>query len=122
MGQADALLSPIGIGLGRLSSASRADENSTIDNGYLIVLGELGLVGMGLLVWVLVWLTRQSRRRDISFLAMLLVTSAGSFIFGNLPGLLLWTLAGSGHGVEEGNDMAVTEARRPSTAVDQRRG
>ncbi len=101
VGRTDTLLSPIGIGLGRLSSASRAQDNSAIDNGYLIVLGELGLVGVVLLFWVLVWLVRQSRRPDYGFLAMLLVTSAGSFVFGNLPGLLLWTLAGIGRSEHE---------------------
>lgn len=114
IGQADALVSPIGIGIGRLSAASRAVENSTIDNGYLIVLGELGLVGMGLLVWVLVWLARQSRRVDSSFLTLLLVGSAGSFVFGNLPGLLLWTLAGIGHREEDPNDVATSDSSKPS--------
>lgn len=119
VGRAEELFSPIGIGLGRLSAASRAGDSSTIDNGYLIVLGELGLVGVGLLVWVLVWLVRRSRRSDASFLTMLLVTSAGSFVFGNLPGLLLWTLSGIGHDEEHVN---ASDEGDPSRPVDDFRG
>lgn len=69
---------------------------------------------MGLLVWVLVWLARQSRRVDSSFLTLLLVGSAGSFVFGNLPGLLLWTLAGIGHREEDPNDVATSDSSKPS--------
>ena len=91
---AGAFLSPIGVGLGNLSAASRAEVNSTIDNGYLVVLGELGLVGAALLVWVLVWLVRQSRPPEYAFVTLLLVTAAGTLVFGNLPGLLLWVFSG----------------------------
>ena len=94
------LLSPVGVGLGNLSAAGRADADrtvdTTVDNGYLVVLGELGLIGAGLLVWVLVWLVRQSRRPEYAFVTLLLVTSAGSLVFGNLPGLLLWVFSGIG--------------------------
>ena len=118
VGRAEELFSPIGIGLGRLSAASRAGDSSTIDNGYLIVLGELGLVGAGLLIWVLIWLVRRSRRPDASFLTMLLVTSAGSFVFGNLPGLLLWTLSGIGH---DEDDLDASDQGEPSPPSDDLR-
>ncbi|MBW3575174.1 MAG: hypothetical protein KY450_09945, partial [Actinobacteria bacterium] len=91
-----ALTSPVGIGLGKLSSGSRAASDATLDNGYLVVLGELGLVGLVLLGWALVWLTRHSRPPEYGFLSLLVITAAGSFVFGNLPGLLLWTLTGAG--------------------------
>ncbi|MBW3557089.1 MAG: hypothetical protein KY454_09180, partial [Actinobacteria bacterium] len=90
-----ALISPIGIGLGKLSSGSRAASDATLDNGYLVVLGELGLVGLILLGWALVWLSRHSRPPEYGFLALLFITAAGSFVFGNLPGVLLWTLGGA---------------------------
>ena len=99
---AGALASPVGVGLGNLSAASRANADrtveTTLDNGYLVVLGELGLIGAGLLVWVLVWLVRQSRRPEYAFVTLLLVTAAGSLVFGNLPGLLLWVFSGIGFG------------------------
>jgi hypothetical protein len=96
VGAAGAVLSPFGVGLGNLSSASRAEEFTNIDNGYLVVLGELGVVGVGVLGWVLFWLVRHSRPPEYAFVTMLLVTAAGSFVFGNLTGLLLWTLSGIG--------------------------
>lgn len=91
-----ALVSPVGAGVGRYSSGSRAASDATLDNGYLVVLGELGLVGLVLLGWTLVWLSRHSRPSEYGFLTLLVLTAAGSFVFGNLPGLLLWTLAGAG--------------------------
>lgn len=93
---AASLVSPIGVGLGSRSAASRAESNRTIDNGYLVILGELGVVGAILLVWVLVWLARQSRPPEYAFVALLLVTAAGSLVFANLPGLLLWVFSGIG--------------------------
>ncbi len=94
--RAAALVSPVGMGLGRLSSGSRAASDATLDNGYLVVLGELGLIGLVLLAWALVWLSRHSRPPEYGFLTLLVLTAAGSFVFGNLPGLLLWTLSGAG--------------------------
>ncbi len=64
-----ALISPVGIGLGKLSSGSRAASDATLDNGYLVVLGELGLVGLILLGWALVWLSRHSRPPEYGFLS-----------------------------------------------------
>ena len=93
---AAALVSPVGVGLGSRSAASRAESNRTIDNGYLVILGELGVVGAILLVWVLVWLVRQSRPPEYAFVTLLLVTAAGSLVFANLPGLLLWVFSGIG--------------------------
>jgi hypothetical protein len=99
--RAAALVSPVGIGLGRLSSGSRAVNDATLDNGYLVVLGELGLVGLILLGWALVWLARRSCPSEYGFLTLLVLTAAGSFVFGNLPGLLLWTLSGVGRPAQE---------------------
>lgn len=93
---AGVLVSPFGVGLGNLSAASRADVTTAIDNGYLVVLGELGLVGAALLAWVLIRLIRQSRPNEYAFVALLLVSAAGSLAFANLPGLLLWVFAGIG--------------------------
>ncbi len=111
------LLSPVGVGLGNLSAASRAETDrtaeATIDNGYLVVLGELGLVGLGLLAWVLVGLVRQPNRPDYAFVTLLLVTMGGSLVLGNLPGLLLWGFSGIG---------SAGLAGRPNPQVGARRG
>ncbi|MDQ3304800.1 MAG: hypothetical protein M3535_02270 [Actinomycetota bacterium] len=117
VGAAGAVVSPFGIGLGTLSAASRADETTVLDNGYVVVLGELGLVGLGLLVWALVWVVRQSRPSEYAFVAMLLVTAAGSFVFGNLTGLLLWTFSGIGLAREDDTTSSPTSTAPNSGAA-----
>lgn len=116
-----ALVSPVGVGVGSLSSGSRAATDSTLDNGYLVVLGELGLVGVVLLSWSLVWLSRHARPPEYGFLTLLFVTALGSFVFGNLPGFLLWTLSGAGRPPDEpgppGQVPAATRATRPEAPI-----
>jgi hypothetical protein len=124
--RAVALVSPAGIGLGRLSSGSRAASDATLDNGYLVVLGELGLIGLVLFGWALVWLSRHARPAEYGFLTLLFITAAGSFVFGNLPGLLLWTLSGAGRPPDEPapSDQAptATPAARPQGRIASRVG
>lgn len=90
------IVSPLGLGVGELSSARRVGGGNPIDNGYLIILGELGLVGAVFMTWVLAWLVRRSGAPEYAFLTMLLASSATAFAFGNFPGLLLWALSGVG--------------------------
>lgn len=90
------IVSPLGLGVGELSSASRVGGGDPIDNGYQVVLGELGLVGAVLMTWVLAWLVRRSRPSEYAFVTMLLATSATAVAFSNFPGLLLWALSGVG--------------------------
>ncbi len=115
LSQTGALISPLGSGVGTLSAGSRVRNDASIDNGYLIILGELGVLGAILLVTVLVPLTRRSRPSEWPFLIFLLLTSASGFTFGNFAGLLLWSLAGLGRpdGVEDGETTA--EAGAPPT-------
>jgi hypothetical protein len=89
------LLSPVGRGLGQLSAASRAEGGAGIDNGYLVILGESGLVGLVLTGWLLVLVSRQGGRPGAAFLVLLLVMNLAGFAFANIPGLLLWSLAGT---------------------------
>lgn len=112
------LVSPIGVGLGNLSAASRAEVNRTLDNGYLVVLGELGLIGAGLLLWMILWMIRQSRPPDYPFIVLLLVTAGGSLVFGNLTGLLLWVFCGIGASREtSGQPAGSTGPELPSSPV-----
>lgn len=94
LSSAGLLLSPVGDGLGTYSSGSRAVANSSVDNGYLVVLGEMGVVGLGLLVWVLAVVVRRAERSDYPFVALLVVLNAAGFALGNFTGLLLWALCG----------------------------
>ena len=88
------LVSPVGSGLGTYSSGSRASSNRSVDNGYLVVLGEMGIVGIGLLVWVLAVVLRKAKRSDYPFVALLVVLNAAGFALGNFTGLLLWAFSG----------------------------
>ncbi len=88
------LLSPVGQGLGTLSTASRIEANSTVDNGYLVVLGEVGLVGLGLLLWLILSIARRARRPDLPFMVVLLVANLSALVLGGLPGLLFWPFLG----------------------------
>ena len=88
------LLSPVGSGLGTYSSGSRAAANSSVDNGYLVVLGEMGIIGLGLLFWVLALIVSKARRPDYPFVALLVVLNAAGFALGNFTGLLLWAFSG----------------------------
>lgn len=107
------VFSPLGLGLGELSPAGRAGGGDPIDNGYLIILGELGLAGSVLLVVVLAWLVRRSQAPEYPFLVVLLLTSATGFAFGGFVGLLLWALCGVGrpHAIDSDAD-AENEHRR----------
>lgn len=89
------LISPFGLGVGKLSSATRVSEGGgSIDNGYLVILGELGIVGAVLMTWVLAWLVQRWRPEDCAFLVMLLVSTAAGAALGGFTGLLLWALSG----------------------------
>jgi O-antigen ligase len=96
LAQTGSLISPIGNGVGTLSAGSRAQSDASIDNGYLIILGELGLLGAVLLACVLVWTARRSQPSEYALLTLLLVTSATGFAFGGFPGLLMWAFVGAG--------------------------
>jgi hypothetical protein len=106
------LVSPLGAGLGAYSSGSRAASNSSVDNGYLIVLGETGIVGFGLLVWVLAVVVRKARRPDYPFVALLIVLNAAGFALGNFAGMLLWAFSG----INRTGDEQVSEAQEPLAA------
>ncbi|HET7489521.1 MAG TPA: hypothetical protein VFJ85_16460 [Acidimicrobiales bacterium] len=84
------LLTPFGTGLGTRSSASRVEADQSIDAGYLVVLAEMGLVGLGLLLWVLADTARRTTAGGLPFLALLVVCSMAAMVFGGLVGLVLW--------------------------------
>jgi hypothetical protein len=107
------LVAPIGTGLGTFSSGSRAASNSSVDNGYLVVLGEMGIVGFGLLVWVLAVVARKARRPDYPFVALLVVLNAAGFALGNFAGMLLWAFSGI---TRTDDDEQVSEPKAPLEA------
>lgn len=109
------LLSPVGSGLGTYSSGSRAVANSSVDNGYLVVLGELGIMGLGLLLWVLAVIVSKAKRPDYPFVALLVVLNAAGFALGNFTGLLLWAFSGITRTGEE--DRAVSPSEPESLAT-----
>jgi len=88
------LASPFGRGLGALSAGSRIEGDRSIDNGFLVVLGETGVVGLALLVWVLAGAAKRSTREDRPFLALLVIANIGGLFFANIPGLVLWSICG----------------------------
>lgn len=107
LGVSGDLLSPIGRGLGELSAGSRVEADSSIDNGYLVILGEMGLIGLGLFTWAFVSRTRGAQRHDLPFVVVLLIANSSALIIANLPGLLLWTLMVTDRPLEpEGTDQA----------------
>lgn len=110
------LLDPIGSGLGTLSAGSRAASDNSIDNGYLVVLGETGLVGLGLLLWTLAFTARRARRPDYPFLTSLVVLNAAGFALGGFGGMLLWAFSGITRPPQEGALEAGAQASR-STGV-----
>jgi hypothetical protein len=93
--QAGTLASPIGHGLGSLSSGSRGDVNA-VENGYVVMLGETGLVGTALLLWLLASTARNLKPPEAPFFAFLILTNMGGFLFSGFGGLLLWSLCGLG--------------------------
>lgn len=97
LGASVELFSPIGRGLGALSAGSRIEGDTSIDNGYLVVLGEIGVVGLVLVVWAFIGRTRPLHRRDVPFVVVMVVANASALIIANLPGLLMWTLIGTAH-------------------------
>jgi len=88
------LVTPVGTGLGTRSSASRAEGDQSIDGGFLVVLAETGVVGLGLLIWVLAYAARHWRPFDRPFFGFLIVSSFAGYMFGGLSGVLLWSLCG----------------------------
>lgn len=111
---AGSLVAPLGGGLGTYSSGSRAASNSSVDNGYLIVLGETGIVGFGLLLWVLAVVARRAHRPDYPVVTLLVVLNSAGFFLGNFAGLLLWAFSGI---TRTGDDeQAVDGASEPRTA------
>jgi hypothetical protein len=107
------LVAPVGAGLGTFSAGSRAASDSSIDNGYLIVLGETGIVGFGLLLGVLAVVARRARRPDYPFIAVLVVLNAAGFAFGNFAGMLLWAFSGI---TRTGEEEQAGEAQEPLAA------
>lgn len=97
LGASGELVSPVGRGLGELSAGSRIEGGTSIDNGYLVVLGEIGVVGLVLVVWAFIIRARPFLPRDVPFVVVMVVANASSLIIANLPGLLLWTLIGTSH-------------------------
>lgn len=89
------LVTPVGSGLGTRSSASRVEGDQSIDGGFLVVLAETGLVGLGLLLWALADAARRARGAHLPFFGFLVVSSFAGFMFGGLVGILLWTLSGA---------------------------
>ncbi len=82
---------PLGRGIGSSSGASRARQDSTVDNGYLAVLSETGIPGIVFLVTFMAQLARSSPTRP--YVAMMAVSmAAGPSIYGVL-GMILWSFA-----------------------------
>ena len=109
------LVSPVGSGLGTYSSGSRAVANSSVDNGYLVVLGEMGIIGLGLVLWILAVMLSKAKRPDYPFVALLVVLNAAAFALGNFTGLLLWAFSGITRTGEE--EQALSPPRRESSAT-----
>jgi hypothetical protein len=116
LSSAGRLVAPMGAGLGSYSSGSRAASANSVDNGYLVVLGETGIVGFSLLVWVLAVIARRARRPDYPFIAVLVVLNAAGFALGNFTGLLLWAFSGITRTGEE--EEAVSRLEPESLATD----
>lgn len=89
-----ALLTPFGAGLGTSSAGSRASGDRSLDNGYVVVLAESGVVGLGLLLWMLTVLALRSEPAAYPLLVFLLVINLAGFSLGNVSGLVLFALAG----------------------------
>ncbi len=111
--QAGALISPVGQGLGSLSSGNRGDQ-SAIENGYVVMLGETGLVGVALLGWVLMSRARQLEPPEAPFFAFLLLANMGGFLFGGFGGLLLWSLCGLGRAPPNPESESASDAPQPA--------
>lgn len=94
LSQTDDLASLFGRGLGEFSAASRVEGDRSIDIGFLVVLAETGVVGLGLLVWVLGTAARRSTSEDRPFLVLLVVSNLGGLSLTNIPGLVMWCLCG----------------------------
>jgi hypothetical protein len=98
------LVAPFGTGLGTYSSGSRAGSGTAVDNGYVVVLGETGIMGLALFLCVLVVMARKARRSDYPYVALLIVLNAAGFALGNFVGLLLWAFSGITRSVGDGQD------------------
>ncbi len=108
-------LSPFGRGLGTLSAGSRAEVDTSIDNGYLVVLGETGVVGLGLWAWVLASVARRAKRSDHGFLVMLLTSNLAGFLIGGFTGVLLWSFVPLAQRREVADPAALELGPRPTS-------
>lgn len=89
-----ALASPFGRGLGQYSAGNRLEGGSALDNGYLVVLAETGIIGIALLGWVLIAVARGAKPPDYPFLVFLLIVNAAGFAIGGVGAILLWATCG----------------------------
>jgi hypothetical protein len=91
---AGALLTPVGKGVGQYSAGNRIVAGHALDNGYLVVLGETGIVGFGLLLWVLSSAVSHATRRDYPFFVLLLLLNMAGFAVGGIAAAPLWSMSG----------------------------
>jgi hypothetical protein len=65
-----------------------------IDNGYLVVLAETGVIGAALLIWVFGSTVRSAKREDYPFFVLLLIVNAAGFAIGGIGAIFLWGTCG----------------------------
>ena len=88
------LASPFGRGLGAYSAGNRVEGGKSLDNGYLVVLAETGVIGVALLVWVLKTAAHNAKPRDYPFLAFTLIVNMAGFAIGGVAAIFLWSTCG----------------------------
>lgn len=89
-----ALATPLGRGIGQYSAGNRVAGGQSLDNGYIVVLGETGVIGFGLLIWVLGSAVRGAGAHDYPFLTLLLIVNAAGFAIGGVGAIMLWATSG----------------------------
>ena len=88
------LATPFGEGIGQYSAGDRVVGGRSLDNGYLVVLGETGIIGVALLAWVLATAIGSATRRDYPFFVFLLIVNAAGLAIGGVGAILLWSTCG----------------------------
>lgn len=107
---AAALATPFGEGIGQYSAGNRVVGGRALDNGYLVVLGETGIIGLALLTWVLGTAIRSASRRDYPFFVFLLIVNAAGLAIGGIGAILLWSTCGLQRaGAHRGPDAATLD-------------
>jgi hypothetical protein len=103
----------LGRGIGAYSGASRAVQESTLDNTFVVLLGELGVVGLGLGCAILIRQFATRGQLSLAVASALLVGATAAPVLGNAVAFLSFAFGPDG--------VDTTRAHRPSKGF-QRRG